>query len=216
MDVDHAASDTACEILDEAGMQIGLWMARFGPTIRWACARGPDAPTARYVGRIGKYLEATMNAIEMHRKVAGMGNETQETVYNWINTTFPGTDPDSPRKSLRLIEECVELCIASGASFEDIRNAVDRNRKDHRGRDDHDRSPEPDKIAAEAADVLIVLYGVAGMRGFDLHAEVDAKMSINRCRRWAARGDGTGYHIKESFPAPASPGPDAPGAGVGP
>lgn len=55
----------------------------------------------------------------------------------------------------------------------------------------------PDKIPVEAADVLIVLYGVAGMRGFDLHAEVDQKMAINRARKWAARGDGTGYHVKE-------------------
>jgi hypothetical protein len=121
--------------------------------------------------------------------------ETQESVAGWMDETFPGTDPDSPRKSIRALEEMVELCLASGASFEDIRNAVDRNRRGHRGRDDHDRVPEPAKIPAEAADVLIMLYGVAGMRGFDLHAEVDRKMAINRGRRWEARGDGTGYHI---------------------
>lgn len=121
--------------------------------------------------------------------------ETQESVAGWMDETFPGVDPDSPRKSIRALEEMVELCLASGASFEDIRNAVDRNRKDYRGRDDHERVPEPDKVPAEAADVLIVLYGVAGMRGFDLHAEVDRKMAINRGRRWAVRGDGTGYHV---------------------
>lgn len=139
-----------------------------------------------------------------------MGSETQKTIYQWMNSTFPGVDPDSPRKSLRLLEEVVELCMASGASFEDIRNAVDRNRKDYRGRDDHDRSPEPDDIPAEAADVLIVLYGVAGMRGFDLHAEVDRKMAVNRSRRWAPRGDGTGYHIKDTSPGPPDPAPAGP------
>jgi NTP pyrophosphatase (non-canonical NTP hydrolase) len=132
-----------------------------------------------------------------------MSIETQETVHGWINETFPGTDPDSPRKAIRALEEMVELCLASGANYEEIRNAVDRNRKDHRGRDDHSRTYEPGKIPAEAADVLIVLYGVAGMRGFDLHAEVDRKMAVNRARKWKANGDGTGYHIKEESPADA-------------
>jgi NTP pyrophosphatase (non-canonical NTP hydrolase) len=110
--------------------------------------------------------------------------------------TFPGVDPDSPRKSLRLLEECVELCLASGASFEEIRRAVDRDRKAYCDQDDHESRPDWAKIPAEAADVLIVLYGVAGMRGFNLHAEVDRKMAVNRSRTWAARGDGTGYHVK--------------------
>jgi hypothetical protein len=151
-------------------------------------------------------------AIDMHRRIAGMGSETQETVYNWINTTFPGTDPDSPRKSLRLIEECVELCIASGAAPQEVKLAIVRALNSAaEWQPDDGRDPQPDKIPAEAADVLIVLYGLAGMRGFDLHAEVDAKMSINRGRRWAARGDGTGYHIKESSPDFSGPGPDSPG-----
>jgi hypothetical protein len=128
----------------------------------------------------------------------GPVSETQATVYGWIQETFPGTDPESPRKSIRALEEMVELCLASGASPVEIRYAIERainsawsisiNRFEHR--------PTPDKIADEAADVLIVLYGVAGMRGFDLHAEVDRKMAVNRARRWAANGDGTGYHIK--------------------
>jgi NTP pyrophosphatase (non-canonical NTP hydrolase) len=124
--------------------------------------------------------------------------ETQETIYRWMNDTFPGADPESPRKAIRALEEMVELCLACGASYEEIRNAVERNRKDYRDLDDFDRRPEPDKVAGEAADVLIVLYGVAGMRGLDLHAEVDRKMAVNRARRWKANGDGTGYHIKET------------------
>lgn len=125
--------------------------------------------------------------------------ETQESIFNWINETFPGTNPDSPRKSLRLLEECVELCIASGATPHEVELATERalncaaEWQPKNGRD-----PQPDKIAAEAADVLIVLYGLAGMRGIDLHTEVDRKMVRNRSRTWHALGDGTGYHIKES------------------
>ena len=52
-------------------------------------------------------------------------------------------------------------------------------------------------LPAEAADVLITLYRVAHCAGFDLQAEVDRKMSINRARKWRSNGDGTGQHIKE-------------------
>lgn len=130
-------------------------------------------------------------------------SETQATIYQWMNETFPGVDPESPRKSIRCLEECIEMCLASGAKYTDIQRAV-ASVLEKNGAvmslfggliDVAGGKFEPDKIPAETADVLIVLYGVAGMRGFDLHAEVDRKMSINRARRWAARGDGTGYHI---------------------
>jgi hypothetical protein len=49
--------------------------------------------------------------------------ENQETVYRWIGETFPGTDPESPRKSIRALEEMVELCLASGARYRDIQLA---------------------------------------------------------------------------------------------
>jgi len=42
--------------------------------------------------------------------------ETQDTVGKWAADTFPGADPQSPRTSLRALEEMVELCLASGAS----------------------------------------------------------------------------------------------------
>lgn len=118
--------------------------------------------------------------------------ETQETVGRWIDETFPGTDPESPRKAIRALEEMVELCLASGATQEMIHVAV------HKAIGSEPAGKHPDKIPVESADVLIVLYGVARMRGFDLHAAVDAKMQINRSRRWKANGDGTGYHIKEA------------------
>lgn len=50
--------------------------------------------------------------------------------------------------------------------------------------------------AEEAADVAICLFVVAHRMGFDLQAAIDAKMDINRRRKWRVNGDGTGYHIK--------------------
>ena len=133
-----------------------------------------------------------------------MASETQESIYRWMAETFPGMAPKSPRKAIRALEEMVELCLAAGASAKEIDGAVCRSlhaagfsRYHQIDGWNNDGVAHADKIPAEAADVLIVLYGVAGMRGFDLHAEVDRKMAINRARRWKANGDGTGYHIKE-------------------
>lgn len=127
-------------------------------------------------------------------------SETQQTVGEWIARTFPGTDPESPRKSLRALEEMLELCVVSGASLRDLQETTTAFivREAYTGEPDVDaRARQPHKIAAEAADVLIVLLGVAHMCGFDLLAEVDKKMAVNRSRVWAARGDGTGYHVPQ-------------------
>jgi NTP pyrophosphatase (non-canonical NTP hydrolase) len=126
--------------------------------------------------------------------VTELRHETQETIGSWIDNTFPGADPESPRKTLRALEEMVELCFAAGASPTDIRTAVQRAISD---RADDEVITQLDKIPAEVADVTIVLYGYAQLRGFDLQAEIDKKMAINRKRKWKANGDGTGYHIKE-------------------
>lgn len=130
-------------------------------------------------------------------------NETQQSVTKWMYETFPGGDPASPRKAIRALEEMVELCLADGATYREVQVAVATSMEKNGatmslmgGLMDVAGAPDPAKVPAEAADVLIVLYGLAALKGFDLHAEVDRKMAINRARRWAANGDGTGYHIK--------------------
>ncbi len=52
------------------------------------------------------------------------------------------------------------------------------------------------EAALEAADVFILLYRVATVCGFDINEAVNRKMAINRARKWARKGDGTGSHIK--------------------
>lgn len=117
-----------------------------------------------------------------------MSAETQETVCAWIDGTFPGTDPESPRRSIRALEEMVELCLASGASTRTIMHSVAKALADNGATESllggvmEATMADPGKIPSEAADVQIALYGIAGMRGFDLAAEVDRKMAVNRTK----------------------------------
>lgn len=126
--------------------------------------------------------------------------ETQQTVTDWMYATFPGTDPASPRKFLRAMEEMVELCVAGGASAGEVSLTVSRALSECGLHISHYTKPKPEKVGEEIADVIIVLYGVASMRGIDLHAEIDKKMAVNRNRVWKVRGDGTGYHVKPDEP----------------
>lgn len=131
-------------------------------------------------------------------------SETQETVYQWMNETFPGIDPESPRKAMRALEEMIELCLVSGATPTQIVAAVTlavHKEATKAGQGHNESRFEPDKIPAEAADVDIVLDGIAGMRGFDRAEQKNLKMAVNRARRWKANGDGTGYHIKAGSPS---------------
>jgi len=56
------------------------------------------------------------------------------------------------------------------------------------------RAGDADEIGREAADVMILLHRLVGLIGKDLASEVDAKMHINRSRRWRLSGDGVGQH----------------------
>lgn len=49
----------------------------------------------------------------------------------------------------------------------------------------------------EVADVQIVLAGIPAVHGQEQSDLVDAKMAVNRARRWTTTGDGHGQHVKE-------------------
>lgn len=57
------------------------------------------------------------------------------------------------------------------------------------------RDGDTAEAGREAADVVILLHRLAGLLGHDLYEQVDAKMVINRARKWKAAGDGTGGHV---------------------
>ena len=57
------------------------------------------------------------------------------------------------------------------------------------------REGDTAEAGREAADVVILLHRLAGILGMELDEQVDAKMVINRARKWKPTGDGTGGHI---------------------
>ena len=99
--------------------------------------------------------------------------ETQTTIEKWRAETF-GDRPTAINMAIRANEEMAELLRASTTPY----------------------APKAE-IAHEAADVLIVLYGLAEMVGFDLHDAVDTKMAINRGRRWRKGAPGGSQHIPD-------------------
>lgn len=96
--------------------------------------------------------------------------ETQASIANWSRQTF-GEALTLATIAARANQEMAEL----------IRKTTAPN-TDHAA------------IAEECADVLIVLYRLVEACGFDMHEEVNRKMSINRQRTWHLDGDGCGQH----------------------
>lgn len=136
--------------------------------------------------------------------IVGMGPavpvETDESIEKWIEQTFPGADPDSPRRSIRLLEEVIELCQACGATAAEIQQATIKATS---GPGWCDGIADAGKIPIECADVRIALMGVTSPRKINLQRQVDLKMQVNRSRKWRCLGDGTGYHIKPGDTPPA-------------
>ena len=99
--------------------------------------------------------------------------ETQKTVNDWAIKTFgriknPQTAIDRMLKEVRELEK---LSRYNDAAYE--------------------------KMADECADILITLYRVIEVLGYNLHSCVDHKMEINRARKWKLNNDGTGQHVEE-------------------
>ena len=98
-----------------------------------------------------------------------MPRETSQSILEWGDATFGKVDNPLALVT-RAREELTEL---EEALADDDANGA----------------------AQEAADVVILLHRLVGLMGKDLSQEVDAKMAINRKRKWKAAGDGTGGHI---------------------
>lgn len=95
-----------------------------------------------------------------------MSSESQQTINEWQRAHFPDATIEGVLNHLK--EEFQEFLDAQQSGDEGT--------------------------AVEAADVVILLYCWAMHSGVDLHAAIDAKMSINRARRWNIQPDGTGRH----------------------
>ncbi len=98
--------------------------------------------------------------------------ESQATISAWAENTF-GPSSSNARVAARANEEMAELLRALTAD---------------------DNNPG---AIGEAADVVIVLFRLAGRMGESLMAEVDRKMAINRAREWKIDASGHGYHVRD-------------------
>lgn len=93
--------------------------------------------------------------------------ETQRTIVEWARETFG--EPAKVAVLDKLEDEWEEMHIAYA----------------------------DEQKAKEAADVYVVLVQYVNLLGYDLHDLVDAKMDINRKRKWDVRPGGVAQHIPE-------------------
>ncbi len=101
-----------------------------------------------------------------------MARETTESIEKWALETF-GPATSLSGIAARANQEMAELLtLANGyASYSDI--------------------------AAECADVVIVLTRICAMCNADLWEQVEKKMAVNRKREWTLDGHGHGQHVPE-------------------
>lgn len=97
--------------------------------------------------------------------------ESQDTISTWADETF-GNAGSNASVAARANLEMAELIMA-------LTN------------DDNDS-----KALEEVADIVIVLYRLCARAGQPLTDAIDAKMAINRARKWRLDGHGHGYHVK--------------------
>jgi NTP pyrophosphatase (non-canonical NTP hydrolase) len=96
-------------------------------------------------------------------------HETSETIHIWAEETFGK------------VADLSALVARARGELDELEQAI--------------RAADRDEIGREAADVVILLHRLAALAGMDLALQVDAKMAVNRGRKWRGAGDGTGTHV---------------------
>ena len=108
----------------------------------------------------------------------------QERIAAWARTVFPHDDPDAATGGVlaHFLEEVGEMVVAYN---------------------------EGGDVREEAADIMHLLFQLAEFGGFDLLAETERKLAINRKRTWGAPdANGVVHHIRESEPHDATSEPE--------
>ena len=98
-----------------------------------------------------------------------MTRETSKTIREWGDATFGA------------VSDLAALVARARGELDELEQAIRANDMAEAGR--------------EAADVAILLHRLVAVAGMDLSEQVDAKMQVNRARKWKAAGDGTGGHV---------------------
>ncbi|MEZ6028595.1 MAG: nucleotide pyrophosphohydrolase [Hyphomonadaceae bacterium] len=98
-----------------------------------------------------------------------MTRETSNTIREWGDATFGQ------------VRDLSALVARARGELDELDHAI--------------RAGDMAEAGREAADVAILLHRLVALAGMDLSEQVDAKMQINRARKWLAAGDGTGGHV---------------------
>ena len=98
-----------------------------------------------------------------------MTHETSESIRVWGDATFGE------------VRNLSALVARARGELDELEQAV--------------RANDRPEIGREAADVVILLHRLVALAGMELSEQVDAKMAINRARKWKPAGDGTGGHV---------------------
>lgn len=98
-----------------------------------------------------------------------MPDETSHTIRSWGDATFGE------------VRDLTALVVRARGEMDELELAL--------------RAGDHAEAGREAADVVILLHRLVGILGMELSEQVDAKMKVNRARRWKAAGDGTGGHV---------------------
>lgn len=95
--------------------------------------------------------------------------ETSKTICEWGDAAFGK------------VADLSALVARARGEFDELEQAI--------------RAGDRPEIGREAADVAILLHRLVALAGMELSEQVDAKMAVNRARKWRAAGDGTGGHV---------------------
>jgi len=98
-----------------------------------------------------------------------MATETSQTIREWGDATFGAP------------HDLIVLVTRARLEMDELEQAI--------------REGDMFEAGREAADVVILLHRLVGLLGMELSEQVDAKMKVNRARKWRAAGDGTGGHV---------------------
>ncbi len=98
-----------------------------------------------------------------------MTRETSQTIREWGDATFGEA------------RDLTALVARAHGELDELEEAL--------------RAGDIAEAGSEAADVVILLHRLVALAGMDLGEQVDAKMAVNRRRKWKAAGDGTGGHV---------------------
>lgn len=98
-----------------------------------------------------------------------MATETSQTIREWGDATFGEA------------RDLTALVARARGELDELEQAL--------------RDSDHAEAGREAADVVILLHRLVALAGMDLTEQVDAKMQVNRARKWKAAGDGTGGHV---------------------